>query len=283
MDKEEMIMAVIYAAHMNSYHGFSFEEALQSAAKAGCKYVELAAVRNWTEHIMADMTAEEKQAAKDLLAKYGMTPIGLSGHANLMDPSSLEYFTTNIRLAAEFGCRYIITSCGEAHFGENEVFTNEGLINNIRSLVPVLEETGVRLALELHGEHGSSETMVPIIRGGGSPAVGIAFDTANCYFYGGVQPEEDLDNCLDEVIYVHLKDHAGEQKLWNFPGLGNGELNLKAFLDKLTAHGFDGACAVEIEYTEDFTMRDKVPGDIAVADKEMADSYNYLKALGRVE
>ena len=49
----------IFAGHANSYHGFDFEQTLDGISKAGFKYIELAAVLNWTEHVMSYMSDEE--------------------------------------------------------------------------------------------------------------------------------------------------------------------------------------------------------------------------------
>src|SRR4051794_34378222 len=37
--------------HTNSYHTYGLAEALEGIAAAGYKYVELTAVRGWTEHV----------------------------------------------------------------------------------------------------------------------------------------------------------------------------------------------------------------------------------------
>jgi sugar phosphate isomerase/epimerase len=116
-----------------------------------------------------------------------------------------------------------------------------------------------------------------------SPLVAINYDTANVYYFGGKIPTDDIKICASGVKYVHLKDKKGEQKEWNFPGVGNGELPLADFMDYMDAQGYTGPYSVEIEYTQDYCMRDKdQPGDIDRADKEMADSFAYLKSLGRV-
>jgi L-ribulose-5-phosphate 3-epimerase len=95
-------------------------------------------------------------------------------------------------------------------------------------------------------------------------------------------PTEDIKTCASGVKYIHLKDKKGAQKEWNFPGVGNGDLPLKAFMDYMDLQGYTGPYSVEIEFTQDFCMRDKDrPGDIDIADKQMADSFLYLKSLGR--
>ena len=94
-------MSNIFAGHANSYHGFDFEQTLDGISKAGFKYIELAAVQNWTEHVMSYMSDEELEEKKKLMAKYGITAIGMSGHCNLFDEERLEDFKKNIVLAEE--------------------------------------------------------------------------------------------------------------------------------------------------------------------------------------
>lgn len=276
-------MSNIFAGHANSYHGFTFEQALDGISRAGFGYIELAAVRGWTEHVMADMSEAELNGAKKLMEKYGIKAIGLSGHCDLFDEQRLEDFKQNIELASKMGCKYIITSTGEAHFGKEEGTNDDVLVEHIKTLVPTLEKFNITMVLELHGLYAKGEDMARITRSVGSPLVGVNYDTANVLFYADVSPMEDVKTCIDQVKYVHLKDKVGGKGVWNFPGTGNGELPLKEFMEYMDANNYEGPYSIEIEYTEDFCMRDKdQPGDIDVANKEMADSYKYLKSLGRV-
>ena len=269
-------------AHTNSYHGFSLEEAIKGIAAAGFKHVELSAVKGWTEHVMPDMSEAELNGVKKLLSDHGITAVGLSGHCNLLDAERLDDFRQNIELAAKLGCKYIISSTGEAHFGEEEEKSDDELIKNIKSLLPALEKHGIVLTIETHGEvYGTGSSLYAITQAIGSDFVGVNFDTANCVFWGGAEPMEDIKKCVNGVKYVHLKDKAGtEQKGWNFPGVGNGDLPLREFIEYMGKNGYEGPYSVEIEYTEEYCMRDKdQPGDIDIANKEMADSYKFLKSI----
>ena len=270
--------------HTNSYHGFSLEEALKGISDAGFKCVELSAVKGWTEHVRADMSEEELNDVKRLLADNGLDAVGLSGHCNLMDESRLDDFRKNIELAAKLGCKYIITSTGEAHFGEGEAKSDDELIKNIKSLLPLLEKYSIVLAIETHGEvYGTGTALYEITKSIGSDLVCVNFDTANCFFWGGAQPMDDIKACAGGVKYVHLKDKIGPQKAWNFPGVGNGELPLREFIEYMNGNGYEGPYSVEIEYTEEYCMRDKdQPGDLDIANKEMADSYKFLSSIREV-
>ncbi len=270
------------AVHTNSYHGFSLDEALEGIAAAGFKYVELTAVRGWTEHVMPEMGESGLSAVRGRLQELGLEAVGLSGHCNLMDAGRLQDFEKNIRLASYFGCGYIITSTGEAHFGKDETFTDDLLAQNIQKVVPVLKETNITMVLEVHGEYGTGESLYRVVKAVNSPYVGVNYDTANVVFYGRRLPEEEIKNCYEGVKYVHLKDKAGPMDLWDFPALGAGSLKLEEFMRFMDTKGYNGIYSIEIEYTQDFTMRDKAPGDLAVANEAVKKSFQYLKSIGRI-
>ena len=265
--------------NLNSYHGFNVDQALEGAAAAGFRYVELCAVKGWTENVMPDMDKAELDRIKKKIAGLNLTAIGFGGHCNLMDKQRLDDFRKNIALAADFGCQYIISSTGEAHFGKDEKFTDDVLAENIKSLIPDLKKAGLTLGLEVHGdEYGTGSSLRPVVEKVGSDLVGVTYDTGNALFYGGKLCHEEIRDCYDIVKYVHLKDKIGGLKVWNFPAAGKGELKLTEFMNFLESKGYKGPYSVEIEYTENFTMNPKKPGDIDIANQAAKDSFAFFKA-----
>ena len=272
----------IVAVNTNSYHGFPMEDALRGIARAGFKFVELTAVRGWTEHVLPDQGESQLNRVERLLEELGLTCVALSGHCNLTDPSRLALFRENMALARRLGANWIISSTGEAHFGVDERLTDERLIESIRSLLPDLERLDLKLGLEVHGDYGTGESLIPIVNAVNSDRVGINYDTANVVYYGGKLPGEDAPRCLSRINFVHLKDKIGGKGEWNFPAIGSGALDLIGFIRDASAGGYSGPLSIEIEYTEEFAMNPKKPGDLAVADRAVKDSYEYLHALGIV-
>ena len=267
------------ALNLNSYHGFETDEALEGAAAAGFRFVELCAVEGWTANVLPDMEQTELDRVKKKMANLKLIPVALSGHCNLLDEKRLNDFRKNIYLAAALGCEYIISSAGEAHFAKNEKIADEALADNIKSLLPDLKRTGIILGLEVHGEYGTGSSLRTVVEKVASDKVDVAYDTGNAMFYGGRQCDEEIKTCADIVKFVHLKDKIGGLKEWNFPAIGQGELKLKAFMAYLESIGYNGPYSVEIEYTEKFTMNAKQPGDIMVAHQAVKDSFLYLKNM----
>lgn len=267
-------MKRIIAVNSNCYHGFSIEDALEGISRAGFHYVELTATKGWTEHVFPDQSFERLCQVKDKLKETGLIPFAMSGHCNLMDEERIPDFIANIRLAAFFGCDYIVSSIGEAHLKDNAVASNEEVATHVKALVPQLEEYGLTLVLENHGDHGTGAILKEIVDLIGSERVKINYDTANAIFYGDVDMPKDLDICMDQIGYVHLKDKAGDKKAWDFPALGKGYVDFPMFFDKLESAKNNSPFSIEIEFTQ------AGPKDLDEVNQAVSDSYDYLKAKG---
>lgn len=267
-------MKRIIGVNSNCYHGYSLEEAIKGTAEAGFHYMELTATKGWTEHVFPTQSFQQLLKAKDLLKKYDVIPFSMSGHCNLMDKGRMNDFIENIRLAAFFGCTYIVSSVGEAHLADQAVASNEEVAEHIAAFLPYLEEFDMMLVLETHGEHGDGKILKEIVKLVNNPRVKINYDTANAVFYGGVDVTEDLKNCVDEVAYMHLKDKDGEQKEWNFPALGEGKLDFPSVFRILEEDGNMCPFSVEIEFTKEG------PRDLAEINKAVKTSAEYLTQAG---
>lgn len=265
------------AVNSNCYHGFTIDEAIEGITKAGFRYIELTATKGWTEHVFPNHSFEELQRVKDKLNSYQLVPVGMSGHCNLMDNNRLPDFIKNIHLAHFFGCKYIVSSIGEAHLEDERHLGNKEVSDNIKSLVPLLQSYDMMLVLEVHGDHGSGEIIDKIVKYVNSEYVRIAYDTANAIFYGGVNVVEDMSKCMNHISYVHLKDKAGEQKEWNFPYLGAGYVNFKDIFKLLEEKKNGSPFSIEIEFTQDG------PKDLDEVNEAVQKSMEYLKEMGQIE
>ena len=265
----------IIAVNSNCYHGYSMEEAIEGIRRAGFHYIELTATKGWTEHVFPDMPFERLLEIRDELEAAQLCPFAMSGHCNLMDPDRIPDFVKNIRLAAFFGCDYIVSSIGEAHLKDNAVADNRTVAESVRALLPHLERHGLTLVLETHGhDHGTGAVLGDIVRRVGSDRVRINYDTANVIFYGGADPVADLTACVSEVGYLHLKDKGGAPDVWDFPALGDGWVDFPGVFRALEAAGNQSPFSIEIEFTQ------AGPKDLAQIDEAVRRSAEYLRAQG---
>ena len=264
----------IIAVNSNCYHGYSIEEAIDGIRAAGFQYIELTATKGWTEHVFPDQSFQRLLEVKDKLDEAGLIPFAMSGHTNLMDTERIPDFVKNIRLANFFGCRYIVSSIGEAHLKDNAVASNEVVAQHIKGFLPYLEKYDMILVLEVHGDHGTGLILKEICDLVGSPRVLVNYDTANAIFYGDVDVVKDFGGCLDKVGYVHLKEKAGGRQEWDFPALGKGYVPFPEVFGLLEKAENDSPFSIEIEFTA------AGPRDLDEINQAVLDSAAYLRAQG---
>ena len=256
------------AGHTNSYHTYSFDEALAGIAKAGFKHVELSAVPGWTEHVVLNGTDEVRRK----LDHYGLAPVSLSGHSDLTTPEGLEHGIKAVRWAAKYGIPIMNTAVG-GHASQEE--SESAFLANIGALADVAEAEGIVVALEIHGDiMASGEKTLPLLEKIGRDSVKVNYDTANCVFYGDVKAVDDIPKIAPHLAHVHLKDTTGGKGVWNFGALGTGIVDFGAVLGALADAGYTGPYSVELEF-----QGEPWP-PLADVDAAMKTSYEHLKSLG---
>ncbi|HSK69310.1 MAG TPA: sugar phosphate isomerase/epimerase [Candidatus Limnocylindria bacterium] len=134
---------------------------------------------------------------------------------------------------------------------------------------PILAEfraQGVKFALEVHpGEiafdYYSTQRVLEKFRDW--PEFGLNFDPSHL-LWQGVTPHVFLNDFIDRVYHVHMKDAAvtldgrsgllgshidfGDRRRgWDFRSLGRGGVNFEEIIRVLNAHGYEGPLSVEWE------------------------------------
>ena len=134
---------------------------------------------------------------------------------------------------------------------------------------PILAEYrkhGIKFALEVHpGEiafdYYSTKRLLEKMKDW--PEFGLNFDPSHL-IWQGVTPHIFLNDFIDRVYHVHMKDAAvtldgrsgilgshidfGDlRRGWNFRSLGHGDVNFEEIIRVLNAHSYDGPLSVEWE------------------------------------
>ena len=262
-------MAYPLAGHTNSYHTYSFDEALAGIAGAGYKGVELSAVPGWTEHVDLDA---DPASVREKLDGYGLEAVSLSGHSDLTTRDGLEHGLKAVDWAGRYGLTIVNTAVG----GHQSADENESaFLRNIGELADAADAAGVVVALEIHGDiMASSDVTLPLIEKIGRDSVKVNYDTANVEFYSGDRAVEDLPKITGELAHVHLKETTGGKGNWNFPAIGDGTVDFGRVISILRDAGYSGPYSVEIEFQgEPWPSLDDV-------NAAMRRSHEHLSALG---
>src|SRR5690625_5214296 len=141
------------AINSNTYHGFTVEEAIEGASKAGFVQIELAGAMDHTNHVFPKMNKAQITEIQSLLQQYEMRCIGIGAHSNVMTEAGIHYLLHSIDLAVEFDCTYVVTATGDSH-GDTNVIDDEALL--VKNLTPVIEKCekyNKLLVIETHGNN----------------------------------------------------------------------------------------------------------------------------------
>lgn len=133
-------------------------------------------------------------------------------------------------------------------------------------ILDVFKENGIKFALEVHpGEiafdYYSTQRLLKKFEG--RDEFGLNFDPSHL-IWQGVTPHIFLEDFIDKVYHVHMKDAAvtldGRSGLlgshinfgdlrrgWNFRSLGHGDVNFEEIIRVLNAYGYEGPLSVEWE------------------------------------
>jgi L-ribulose-5-phosphate 3-epimerase len=235
--------------HTNSYHTYSLEAALEGIAAAGYRYVELTAVRGWTEHVPLDADAKALGSVQRMLNTLGLVSLSLSGHSDLTSKDGLELGLLAVDLCERMGIGIMNTAIG-GHYSEQE--DEAAFMGNIHRLADYAAARDIRLGIEIHGEiTKSGAAAIAVLDRIGRDNVLINYDTGNVEFYGGVTAVNDLPAALPRLLHCHLKDKRGDGRVWDFPAIGEGHVDFKTVLGIIERGGFTGPMSVEIEFTGD--------------------------------
>ena len=201
------------------------------------------------------------------IAGLGLNSVELcSVHADFRDVARFKdvvdvYKTHGISIAS-LGVETLI---GDAK--ERDIFACAALAGarhlsvhfKVDSFHPAIEQTkkladefGLRVGIHCHGGYvfgGQPEVLDYLIKLG-SPQIGLCLDTAWCLQIGPRfgKPLEWIKRYAGHIYGVHFKDFVfARNGAWQDTIVGEGNLDLPAFVAALEASGFDGMGVIEYE------------------------------------
>lgn len=261
------------AINSNTYHGYSLKEAVKGASEAGFKQIEIAAVRDHTCHVSPDMERRKLDEVRGLLENYGMTCIGISAHSNVMNEKGILQLLDNIDLSVEFDCKYVITATGDSH-GDTDIIDDAALLaENLKPVIEKCEKLNKLLVIETHGNNFATGASLKRLSQSLNGRVKINYDTGNVILYGNQLPYDDLESSVSYVEFIHLKDKLGAYHEWNFPAIGDGEIDFPRLFNTLKRADYKGPISVEVEYTP------AGPENLDEVNESVKRSFNYLSRI----
>lgn len=203
-------------------------------------------------------------------------PTALADQPEAIRAWGIETMKKAARVAPKFGVKVITGFTGSPIWKylysfpqTTEQIVKDGFDEIVRLWSPIMDvfrENGVVFALEVHPSEIAFDyysTKKLLDKFADRPEFGLNFDPSHL-IWQGVTPHLFLQDFIDRVYHVHMKDAAvtldGRSGLlgshidfgdlrrgWNFRSLGHGNVNFEEIIRVLNAAGYDGPLSVEWE------------------------------------
>ncbi len=250
---------------------YAVDDAIEGTSRAGYKYIDITASPGLCEHAQLNMDEAQIKAFRSKLDAHNLKVSSLNAHTGLMSLEGISLAKQTIDLAVKLDAVGVVNSIAGPHSHDEDMTK---FLDHIGEVADYARDHGKTIGIEVHGTHtGNGEDSLEVIRRVNHPNVKIAYDTANCVFYGDAWPYEDLELALPEIAFVHLKDKIGGKGVWNFPPAGSGEVDFKRVLKILDDGGFTGPLSIEMEFD------DKGWPSVETVHEAVASTYRYLMPL----
>jgi sugar phosphate isomerase/epimerase len=159
----------------------------------------------------------------------------------------VETFVGNANERDVFECAAI---AGAKHISVH--FKVDSFADAIKKTQKLSDEFGIRVGIHCHGgyQFGGSPDVLEYLIKIGSPQIGLCIDTAWCLQIGPNQgkPVEWAKRFAGHIYGIHYKDFTFQSNAqWVDTIVGQGNLDLPAFVQALDGNGFDGMAVIEFE------------------------------------
>lgn len=247
----------VIAVNLGSYGKFR-EGAYAHLESLGVRYVEFGVP-----------AADQVDAIQSRLRDHGLTASTLQCPCKLTEePETMRpYF--EVGKAMGINIFFVSVKAGE-DMSKPEAY------NRLRARAELADEYGITLSMETHPDLGENQQEArATIHAVSHPRLRWNLDTANLYYYNNnMDAVEQAQKGADLIASVHLKDTNGAHHCWWFPALGDGVVDFAGVFAALSAVGFHGPYAMELEGVEGR------PLDEAGTQEQVARSVQHLRDIG---
>jgi sugar phosphate isomerase/epimerase len=184
---------------------------------------------------------------------FMLTAIEGFHHPSYIEPDTdyrqqrIDYTKAALRTAAALGHGYIsIEPGGPVPESESREWALETFIESLEEVLPVAEEVGVDLHVEPEPDLliETSEQFLGFAERIDHPRIRCNFDAGHL-FSVGEDPTVAFDRLADYADHVHLED-IPEDRSHEHTQLGDGAMDIDAFLGALDSQGYEGFVTVEL-------------------------------------
>lgn len=230
---------------------WTLEQAAEQAAAHGYAALEVRLLNG--EVIPADLSAEQRAAVRDTLARHGITICGLglstrfAFAAAAERQANLDLLLRYIDLAHDLQVPMVRSFGGPLTEGVSLEQTVGYVSDALNAAAPAAEQAGVTILLETHDAFCKGADVAKVMAQVSSPNVAAVWDVHHPFRMG-----EDIETTWrvlgPRVKHVHIKDaRLRPDGNWQLVLLGQGEVPCRGVIELLHREGYTGMVAAEWE------------------------------------
>ncbi|MEX0774910.1 MAG: sugar phosphate isomerase/epimerase family protein [Phycisphaeraceae bacterium] len=231
---------------------WSVEKVAEQARTMGYAGVELRTLGGGAGELACDPALSEPAKVHDIFKAFAVEPVCLSTSISLhhRDASKARAARREtqeaIRMAAAIGCRYVRVFGYEVEPGRSRRSVLMTLADAVTPLVDVAGEQGIGVLFENAGSFALAKEWWWLLNMLDHPMVGLSWNIANSV----AASRDDIGGSVSvpllhsRIRMAKVKDiHIGEGS--GFVPLGEGNVGVERFVQRLLGIGFDGYVSVE--------------------------------------
>lgn len=251
------------------YCHYTFDYFLRAMERAGVRKIEI-----WcgSPHLYyEEMGPNELRRMKSDIAAHGLSlvaltpeqvlyPYNLAAKESSIRARSIEYFKTNIRIAAQLGSPLLLVCAGWGYLDESREEALDRSRQSLRELAAFAREQGVVLALEALTKISSNlinyaSELGQMVSDVSSPALAGMLDVGQMGILG--ETVEDYFKALGKPpIHMHIMDGRPAGHL----AFGDGILPVYHYLREALRLGYTGYFSMEMNDRQYYLEPDKAIG-----------------------
>ena len=242
--------------HSVGLHMHPIEEAIERLAAAGYDAIEMATEQlPWASpHVTPDLSSGERRRLRRRVRDAGLAVSAVGAHVNMVEAdvdgrrANLEYALGCIDLAAEMGTDVSHLLSGLAPTGVPRQEAFGWLVEGVAQCIKRGQVRGVKVGFEpvvnqlvcnVAGLQDLMKALDPLV-------LYVNYDPSHFQVHGD-DPASAVRAFGPRIVHIHVKDAKGPPEDFQFPPLGQGEVDFPDMIAALEETGYQGYLSVEYE------------------------------------
>lgn len=244
------------AFHSVGLHQYPIEAAVDKVAAAGYDAIELTAeTLPWAApHVTPGLSSEERKRLRRRIRDAGLVISAVAAHVNMVEAdlekrrSNLQYALGCIELASDVGTDVAHLLSGMAPPATPREEAWGWLVEGVACCIERGQALGLKIAFEpvatqfvcnVAGLQELIKALEPL-------SLYVNYDASHFQVHGD-DPVAAVRTFGPRIVHVHVKDAKGTPEKYEFPPLGQGDVDLPGVVAALQELGYQGFLSVEYE------------------------------------